>query len=160
MLVRPLRPADRAALLEHAAALNLHEQPFSGDRNLAPDGAAASLDHILGRVAATGGAAWVAEAGGQVVGHLCLTLDTMPAYVAADRRAIAYVSDAYVRDAARGRGIFRALLAEAEAFAAARGATRIMIGLLAGNLLAERAYRAAGFQPYALELAKDLPPPA
>ncbi|MFZ4407940.1 MAG: GNAT family N-acetyltransferase [Paracraurococcus sp.] len=160
VLVRPLLPADRATLLEHAAALNAYEQAFSGDRNLAPDGAAASLHHVLGRVAATGGAAWVAEVAGEVIGYLCLTLDTMPAYVAVDRRAVAYVTDAFVREAERGRGVFRALLAEAEAFAAAQGATRIMIGVLAGNGLAERAYHAAGFRPYALELAKDLPPTA
>ncbi|MBK1659851.1 GNAT family N-acetyltransferase [Paracraurococcus ruber] len=158
--VRPFAPADRAALLEHTAALNLYEQPIAGDRNLGPGAAEASLDHILGRVAAMGGATWVAEADGAVVGHLCLVLDEMPAYVAPDRRRIAYVTDAFVREEARGQGAFRALLATAEAFAAAAGVTRIMIGLLAGNAAAEAAYRAAGFRPYAHEMAKDLPPPA
>jgi GNAT superfamily N-acetyltransferase len=160
ILVRPLQPADRAALLEHTAALNAYEQPFSGDRNLTPDGAASSLDHILGRVAATGGAAWVAVAEGRILGHLCLILDEMPPYVAPGQRSIAYISDAFVRDEARGRGVFSALLAEAERFAAARGAVRIMIGVLAGNALAEAAYLASGFRAYALELAKDLPPSA
>jgi GNAT superfamily N-acetyltransferase len=83
----------------------------------------------------------------------------MPPYVAPEQRRIAYVSDAFVGEAWRRRGVFRALLAAAEGFAAAGGATRLMIGVLAGNEVAKRAYRTAGFRPYAMELAKDLPRP-
>lgn len=158
--IRPMAEADRPALLEHAAALNLHEQPFFGDRNLGPEGAVASLDHALARVAATGGGTWVAEIGGQVVGHLCLMLDTMPPFVAAGQRAVGYISDAYLRPEARGSGAFQALLAAAERHAAASGATRIMLGFVAGNAIAERAYLKAGFRPYAVEMVKDLPPGA
>jgi GNAT superfamily N-acetyltransferase len=158
--IRAMTEADWDALREHVAALNAHEQPFSGDRDLTPEGTEASLLHLLGRVAQTGGATWVAEAHGQVIGHLCLLLETMPPYVAPTRARIAYVSDAFVRAPWRGRGVFRALLAAAERFAVARGATRIMIGVLAGNDAAERAYRASGFRPYAMELSRDLPEPS
>ncbi len=158
-LVREAGEADRAALLAHTAALNAFEAPFSGDRNLGPDGAAESLRDILRRVAESGGRSWVAEAEGEVVGHLCLALETMPGFVAAGQRSIAYVTDAFVREAWRGQGAFRAMLAEAERFAAARGARRLLIGVLAGNDRAERIYRLAGFRPYAVEMVKDLPPP-
>lgn len=158
--IRPMAEADRPALLEHAAALNAHEQPFCGDRNLGPAGAAESLDHVLGRVAATGGATWVAEMEGRVVGHLCLMLDSLPPFVAAGQRLVGYISDAYLRPEARGSGAFQAMLEAAERHAAARGATRIMLGFIAGNAMAERAYLKAGFRPYAVELVKDLPPGA
>jgi GNAT superfamily N-acetyltransferase len=151
--------ADRAALLEHVALLNAYEQPFSGDRNLTPDGPETSLRHVLGRVAETGGATWIAEAQGAVIGHLCLVFDTMPPYVAETQRRVAYVSDAFVREPWRGQGAFRALLMEAERFAMAGGATRIMIGVLVGNAIAERAYVGSGFRPYALEMVKDLARP-
>jgi GNAT superfamily N-acetyltransferase len=154
--IRAMTEADRPALRAHVAALNAHEQPFSGDRDLTDAGTEASLAHILSRVAETGGATWVAEQDGRVVGHLCLILDTMPPYVAPDQARIAYVSDAFVREEMRGQGVFRALLAEAERFAIATGATRLMIGVLAGNAAAEGAYRRAGFRPYALEMVKDL----
>ncbi|MBX9699279.1 MAG: GNAT family N-acetyltransferase [Acetobacteraceae bacterium] len=157
--IRLMSEADRDALREHVAALNAYEQPFSGDRDLTPAGTERSLAHILSRVADTGGATWVAEVKGRVIGHLCLILETMPPFVAPDQARIAYVSDAFVREPMRGRGVFRALLAEAERFAIAAGATRIMIGVLAGNALAEGAYRRAGFRPYALEMVKDLPRP-
>jgi GNAT superfamily N-acetyltransferase len=157
--IRPMTQADRPALLEHMTALNAYENPFSGDRDLTPEGQVASLAHVLGRVAETGGATWMAEAEGQVIGHLCLVLDTMPPFVAEAQRRVGYVSDAFVREPRRGQGVFRALLAEAERFAVAHGATRIMIGVLAGNALAERAYVGSGFRPYALEMVKDLTGP-
>lgn len=40
--------------------------------------------------------------------------------------------------------------------AAARGLRQIMIGVLAGNGLAERAYLGYGFRPYATELVKTI----
>lgn len=153
-----MEEADRAAILEHVAALNAHEQSISGDRDLTSGGAEATLHHLLERVAATGGATWVAEEGGRVVGHLCLIIDTLPPFVAPAQRRVGYVSDLFLRAEARGRGAFQVLLAEAERYAAARGATRLMIGVLAGNGIAERAYAKAGFRPYASELVKQLPP--
>ncbi len=98
----------------------------------------------------------MAKWGGQVVGHLCLLLDRLPAHIAAEHRAVGYVSDAYVQEGMRGRGIFRALLAEAERFALTADATRLLVGVLAGNARAERAWRFAGFRPYALDLVKEL----
>jgi len=159
-VTRLMTEADRPALLRHAAALNAHEQAASGDRDVTPEGAEASLRHTLRRVAESGGATWVAETEGRVLGHLCLVFETMPPYVAAAQRRIAYIADLFVQEEARGQGAFQALLAEAERHAVARGATRLMIGVLAGNAIAERAYAKAGFRPYATELVRTLPPRA
>jgi ribosomal protein S18 acetylase RimI-like enzyme len=60
-----------------------------------------------------------------------------------------------VREAHRGQGIGRALVAEAERLARARGVARILMGVLPGNP-AEALYRRLGYRTYAVELAKDL----
>lgn len=154
-LVRPAGEADRAVLIEHTIALNRFEQAFTRDRALDEASAAAAIDHFARRVGDTG-LMLVAEVAGRVVGHLVLAIDTAPPYLASDFRREAWVADAFVQDAWRGKGAFRAMLAVAEAHAAKAGCRRLHIGVLAGNDRAERIYRRAGFRTYALELVRDL----
>lgn len=157
-LVRPAGEADRAALIEHTIALNRFEQAFTQDRALDAASAAATIDHFARRVGDTG-LMLVAEAAGRVIGHVVLTIDSAPPYLAAEYRREAWVADAFVQEAWRGQGVFRAMLAVAEAHAAGAGCRRLHIGVLAGNDRAERVYRRAGFRTYAMELVRDLPAP-
>jgi GNAT superfamily N-acetyltransferase len=156
--IRRVEAADRSVLLRHVRALNIHEDAMAADRATGEADAAATLDEVLGRVAVSGGLALVAEAEGSVIGHLALTIETAPPYIRAELRRFAYVADAFVQEAFRGRGAFRAMLAEAEAHARAAGCRRLMIGVLVGNAIAERAYRRAGFRDYAIELVREIPP--
>jgi GNAT superfamily N-acetyltransferase len=155
-LVRPAGEADRAVLIEHTIALNRFEQAFTQDRALDEASATAVIDHFTRRVGDTG-LMLMAEAAGQVVGHLVLAIETAPPYLASEYRREAWVADAFVQDAWRGKGAFRAMLAIAEAHAAKAGCRRLHIGVLAGNDRAERIYRQAGFRTYAVELVRDLP---
>jgi GNAT superfamily N-acetyltransferase len=156
--VRRMEEADRPVLLRHALAQNLFEDAISHDRATDPSDAEATLDEVLGRVAETGGLPLVAEAAGAVVGHLFLTIDHHPPYVRADRRRYGYVADAFVQEAWRGQGAFRAMLAEAEAFTRALGCRHMLIGVLHGNARAERIYLRAGFRPYAVEMIREVSP--
>jgi GNAT superfamily N-acetyltransferase len=106
-------------------------------------------------VAKTNGAALVAEVTGRVVGHLYLTFEEAPPFVRRELRAYAYVAELFVRPEARRTGVARALLQEAERIARERGASCIMLGVLAGNRSAEAAYSRAGFVPYATEMIKE-----
>lgn len=155
LVIRPATEADRPALDEQAMLLNQYEQHFAGDR--APDlaGGTASIDHLHRTVARSEGAVRVAELDGQVVGHMVMWFDRMPPFVRAELRDYAYLGDLFVREAHRGQGIGRALIAEAETLARARGVPRLLLGVLTGNP-AEAAYRALGYRPYALEMIKDL----
>jgi len=156
--VRRMEEADRPALRHLVRALNLYEDSITGDRATGEADAVAALDEVLARVAETGGIALVAVQADSVIGHLFLTLDTAPPYVRADLRRRAWVADAFVQEAWRSRGAFRAMLARAEAHAREAGCRRMMIGVLTGNDLAERVYRRAGFAPHALEMMRDIAP--
>jgi putative acetyltransferase len=71
------------------------------------------LARFASAYAARGGAAWVAEAGGAVVGSLAVAPTTVPARFE--------LFKVYVAAAARGRGLAALMLEEARAFVAARG---------------------------------------
>ncbi|ROR18056.1 acetyltransferase (GNAT) family protein [Comamonas sp. BIGb0124] len=60
------------------------------------------------------------------------------------------VHDVAVLEAFRGRGIARALMAEAERQARLRGCCKLTLEVLAGNAVAQRAYRSQGYAPYDL----------
>ncbi len=154
LVIRPATEADRAALNEQAQALNVFEEPFSHDRRLDLQGGVESVATLLDRTA-NGGALLVAELEGAVVGHMALWFDRMPPFVREELRDYAYLGDLFVREPHRSQGIGRALIAEAERLARARGVKRILLGVLPGNP-AEAVYRTLGYRTYAIELAKDL----
>ena len=157
-LVRGAREADHEALLATTFALNRFEHEITGDRVTEASGAEAVLAYFKRRTG-NGGLMLVAEAEGRVIGHLFLALDEAPPYLAPEYRREAWICDAFIEEAWRGQGAFRAMLALAEAHARAAGCRRLHIGVLAGNDDAERIYRKAGFQTYAIEMVRELDPP-
>ena len=154
-LVRVAREADHDALLATTFALNRFEHEITRDRAIDVASAEAVLGHFIRRVGSTG-LMLVAEAEGRVFGHLFLALDEAPPYLAPEYRREAWVCDAFIEEAWRGKGAFRAMLAQAEAHARAAGCRRLHIGVLAGNDEAERIYRKAGFRSYAIEMVREL----
>ena len=156
-LVRVAREADHEALLATTFALNRFEHEITGDRAIDVASAGAVLGHFIRRVGSTG-LMLVAEAEGRVIGHLFLALDEAPPYLAPEYRREAWICDAFIEEAWRGQGAFRAMLALAEAHARAAGCRRLHIGVLAGNDDAERIYRKAGFRNYAIEMVRELDP--
>jgi len=154
--IRAATDEDRPALLEQAWQLNIYEEPISHDRRIDKTGAEDTLQATLNRVAKSGGKVLVAEMDGRVVGHLFLSFETHPIYVRPELRPYAYIAELFIREEARDRGIGRALVAEAERIAAERGMDKIMIGVLAGNTMAEEAYARYGFRPYSHELVKPI----
>ena len=156
-LVRVAREADHEALLATTFALNRFEHEITGDRAIDVASAEAVLGHFIRRVGSTG-LMLVAETEGRVIGHLFLALDEAPPYLAPEYRREAWICDAFIEEAWRGQGAFRAMLALAEAHARAAGCRRLHIGVLAGNDDAERIYRKAGFRNYAIEMVRELDP--
>ncbi len=158
LVIRPYAPADREAVIEQVLGLNRHEEPLARNRRTDLAGAVASFDEAMSAVSETGGAALVAELGGRVVGHLFLVVAGEAAFVREELRAHGHVSDLFVREEVRGAGIGKALMAEAERLAAARGLARLSVGALAGNAAARRLYERLGFAPHAVTLRKPIGP--
>ena len=156
VVIRPARDEDREALVEQFQGLNRYEERFVGNRKLDRAGGEESLVHAEKRVRETDGIAVVAEVGGIVVGHMFLTFERHGACVREEVRPYGYIAELFVREEMRGRGIGRALLAEAERRTKERGLDHIMLGVLTGNSVAERAYERFGFKPYATEMTKPI----
>ncbi len=156
LTIRPALPGDHDALIEQYMGLNRYEEPIIGNRVTDYVGAVASLAEAEERLARANGTVLVADLDGRVVGHLFLEFREEPVFVRAELRAYAYVAELFVREAARGNGVGKALMQEAERVAAARGFARLTVQVLAGNAVAEAFYARCGFKALAIELGKPI----
>jgi len=153
-LIRDYGPGDRAALIGQFQSLNRHEDAISGDRRTDQAGGIDALDAALRRVADTAGRALVAERDAQLLGFLFVVVEEDSVFVREELRTHARVAEFFVLDAERGSGVGKALLAEAERFAAARGLPRLTVSVLSGNADALAVYARLGFSAYSVDLAK------
>jgi ribosomal protein S18 acetylase RimI-like enzyme len=112
------------------------------------------LAHVLDRCAGGAGRIFVSEEDGTVVGFVGVLARVVPE--PDEAQAYAYVSDLVVLPAHRRRGIGRALLERAEAYARGEGARVLRVGVLAKNEAAARLYRSLGFGDYTIQLSKPL----
>jgi ribosomal protein S18 acetylase RimI-like enzyme len=112
------------------------------------------LAHMLDRCAGAAGRIFVAEEDGAVVGFVGVLARVVPE--PDEAQAYAYVSDLVVLPAYRRRGIGRALLERAEAYARGEGARVLRVGVLAKNEAAAGLYRSLGFGDYTIQLNKPL----
>ncbi|MDQ7030243.1 MAG: GNAT family N-acetyltransferase [Ardenticatenia bacterium] len=90
--------------------------------------------------------------GGENVGHVWLGV-VRDSYTGAKR---GYIYDLYVEPAWRGRGVGRALLAEAERHSRELGCVELGLTVAATNVPARRLYEAAGFGVERLLMGKRL----
>ena len=112
------------------------------------------LAHMLRRCADGTGRVYVAEADGRIVGFVGVLARVVPE--PDESQAYAYVSDLVVLPAHRRRGLGRALLERAEAYARREGARTLRVGVLARNDGAGRLYHRLGFADYTIQLSKPL----
>ena len=112
------------------------------------------LAHMLRRCDESLGRVFVAEVDGAVVGFVGVLGRVVPE--PDESQAYAYVSDLVVLPAYRRRGLGRALLERAVAFARGKGAKALRVGVLARNEGAARLYRSLGFGEYTIQLNKPL----
>ena len=102
------------------------------------------------------GRIFVALTGARVVGFACVWTRVPPDGPDDIPIDHAYISDVAVIADLRGRGLGRALLQRAEAYARERGAAYLRVGVRAGNAVARQLYAAVGFTEDRIELAKRL----
>ena len=156
--VRDATDGDRHALEAMMAALQEVERALHPESRR-PGGAMAAdhLSFLLGQVEAHLGCCLIAEADGAAIGFLIAFVEQDDGhYLTADYAAPAHVSDLYVADAWRGKGVVDALMEAAETHFRALGTRQMTLSYLAGNIAAERAYAKRGFAPYATVMVKRL----
>jgi ribosomal protein S18 acetylase RimI-like enzyme len=108
------------------------------------------------RCASWAGRVFVAASDAELVGFATVWSRVPPQEPDDPPLAYAYVSDLVVLPAWRGRGVGRALLARAEAFAREQGAPWLGIGVMAENDGARRLYERLGFAAFHVEMKKPL----
>jgi GNAT superfamily N-acetyltransferase len=144
IVIRAAQDSDRPSLVAMNAALQEVERALRPSRLLGAAMSAAYWQRTEALVAEAGARAWVAEADGTLLGFLV----GMPEEDPLEAEAPEYrIRDAYVVPEARGRGVLRALMAEAEAEARRQGIRRLVVTALTANEGALAAYARLGFGP-------------
>jgi ribosomal protein S18 acetylase RimI-like enzyme len=157
--LEPYRDADRPTLEAFMAGIQETERAFVPALKTGAEIAAIYTDHVLGRVAARDGMILIARGEGNVIGAICAWItedDDMLLREGARRHA--YVSDLFIVEGWRRRGVARRLLEAVEAEMIRRGCREIRIDAKASNRDAVATYHAAGFVPYVISFAKPLAP--
>ena len=142
--------ADYADADDAAAIVQLLDMyardPMGGGTPLSRD----VLDKVVPGLAAAGNAfSLIARIDGEPVGlaNCFFAFSTFAA------RPLVNIHDVVVDARFRGRGIGRALFAEIESIAAARGACKVTLEVLSGNAPARALYASLGYGDYALDPA-------
>lgn len=157
MIIRDaIWPDDRDAAIRFIDGLQRYEHVLEPNRRVDAAVGGEYFDVLLAAVAEHGGIVRVAEADGRAIGWAVAWPELDAAYVVPEERRVLYISELYVDESLRGAGIGRALMASCEDWGRARGIRNARIGVLAKNTRAERVYRGAGYEPYALRLNKPL----
>lgn len=151
LAIRPYREADRDVVLGFVHALQEAERAIHPSR-LPGDEVTEAYGHSLFDRAEI----LVAEAGGAPVGFVAgwLAVDDDPLQ-SMDWRRHGWISDVFVAEPYRGRGIAQELLRSMSDRLQAQGATRLRICALANNAASIAAFRRFGFIPF--EITFDQP---
>ena len=157
MTVRPLRlPEDEPAVLAFIQGLQDYELGFEANRRKDPAFAADHWRNAQHRCAEKHGAMFIAEQGGKPVGWAFAYEEHGELFVAEPERRHGYLAEIYVVPGARGAGHGKALIQACEAWSRERGHKLLMIGVLAKNASAIRAYESAGYAPYSIAMRRYL----
>ena len=155
--VRDATPEDRPQLVGFMADLNAYEHALQPDRALGEKAADAHLAYLESLVARQRGFVLVAEESGGVQGFLLgIVEEEDGSYVIPEARPYGYVTDLFITEIARGRGVGRALMGEAERRFRDAGLPSIRVTALAANEGACGTYEGLGYQHHAITFIKPL----
>lgn len=150
-------PEDSAAAERFVAGSNDYESAFEPDRLPGAEIAAAYVGELLKKAREKNGRVFIAEDnGGSALGWAVCHEAFNAIFVRLDERNFGNISELYVDEAMRGRGVGQSLIAACEDHFRSQGLKVAMIGVLEKNELAKRSYARAGYHGYSRELRKYL----
>jgi len=101
-------------------------------------------------------AIWVASSDARIVGHLWIRLKRNSD--GAIPQSIGYISQAFMEENFRGRGLMKPMLKEAYEWFRDAGITVVTLSVLHRNWIGATAWRRLGFSDWREELRMDLKP--
>jgi GNAT superfamily N-acetyltransferase len=149
-------PADEPAILSFITGLQDYEAAFEPDRRRDPNFAVAHWRNLEHRCAERHGIFLIAEDDQKPVGWAFAHDEKAELFVIEPERRHGYLAELYVMPQARGKGLGRALIEGCEAWARGRGHRLLIVGVLAKNPGAIRAYEGAGYTPYGISMRRYL----
>jgi GNAT superfamily N-acetyltransferase len=149
-------PEDSAAILSFIDGIQAFENPIEPDRRVDGRVAQEYLAEIAARLVKS--AIFIAEDKDAALGWALVARERNAVYVQEAERDYANISELYVDEKTRGKGVGQALIAACEEWARGQKLGVVMIGVLPGNDRAHAIYQEAGFVPYALQLRKYITP--
>jgi ribosomal protein S18 acetylase RimI-like enzyme len=157
--IRAATPQDYEALLPLFEEIDtLHRQQLP-ERFQKPVGPARERDFFLTALADGQTKFFVAEANGELVGHIHVVVrDTPPVPILRPRHFV-HVDEIVVKATYRGHGVGRLLMEHAEAWAKRNGATEIELGVYEFNHEAQEFYRDLGYATFSRRMNKNLKEP-
>ncbi|MGE0722951.1 MAG: GNAT family N-acetyltransferase [Alphaproteobacteria bacterium] len=155
--IAPYGERDRSALVDFAAAVQDFERAFTPSLRPGADIGVAYIDYLLDRARQADGLVLVAREDARPVGFIAGWIEVDNDWLVEEAaRRHGYVSDLFVVEDRRRRGIARALMEAVEAALREKGCRRLRICSKALNAGAIAAYRRAGYAPYEVILDKML----
>jgi GNAT superfamily N-acetyltransferase len=149
MPIRDVRlPQDEPAILSFINGLQDYEAAFEPDRRRDADFAGEHWRHVQHVCAEKHGHMVIAELDGKPVGWAFAHEEHGELFITEPERRHGFLAEIFVMPQARGQGLGRALIDSCEAWARDRGHKLLIIGVLAKNQAAIRAYEGSGYAPY------------
>jgi GNAT superfamily N-acetyltransferase len=155
--ISPFHQSDLAIVIHYVEAIQeferIHVPELKSGREIGRDYASM----LIRRVAESNGSILMARAEIVTVGFGCAWVQSDDDMLLRDdARTHAYVSDIFVEDAWRRRGIALQILSALEMEMHSRGCRRIRICSKATNHVSLECYNKAGYRPYETTFTKDL----
>ena len=102
------------------------------------------------------GCVFVCEQDEQIAGYVTIHTKYVSEDIDDGPRKFGFITDVFVDEKFRGKGIGKALLNHAQNHARENGVSEMMIGVLASNHQARSLYQTQGFKEFAIKLEKKL----
>lgn len=155
------RPADFAALADMMERTGRLHETFEPGFVLAPGWEALQRGWVRRVLTDTDWYVALATIAGQPAGCLMATLEDAPPIYVLSRRG--FLSDVWVEEAWRRRGVARALVEAAETWFREQGVARVELTVAAANAPGKAVWRRLGYHPatehWVRDLAADPPDP-
>jgi GNAT superfamily N-acetyltransferase len=159
MVIREARERDYEALCAINEEVDRMHREALPERFKAPEGPARERNYIDNAIRAPDVGLFVAEIQGQLVGFVHAILKEVPLVPILVQRRYASVDNLVVRRAHRRRGVGRALMKRAEAWARAKGATSVELTVYAFNRPAQKFYHRLGYETVSHHVSTSLGTP-